>query len=180
MAGGRFRKGELIAMVLGFIVFWPVGLAILAWMLMVPRDTREEQTARWGAKISSMWHSGEGRCAERFQERMARKQERWAMKRERWMRRHGMGGGDWRPGSYDRSGNTAFDDWKAAELARLEEERKRLEDAQREFSSFLDDLKRAKDREEFDRFMAARKAQQEQQNQQPPHDPNGDPFPPAA
>ena len=54
-------------------------------------------------------------------------------------------------------GNSAFEDWKRGELDRLEQERRRLAEAEQEFAAFLDQLKRARDREEFDRFMAARK-----------------------
>jgi hypothetical protein len=56
------------------------------------------------------------------------------------------------------TGNVAFDQWKAAELARLEAERRKLEDAAREFAEFLDNVRHAKDREEFDRFMNERRA----------------------
>jgi Protein of unknown function (DUF2852) len=54
------------------------------------------------------------------------------------------------------SGNSAFEDWKRGELERLEQERQKLVAAQQEFADFLSQLKRAKDREEFDRFLAAR------------------------
>jgi hypothetical protein len=45
------------------------------------------------------------------------------------------------------TGNTAFDSYRAETLKRLEEER----DA---FLSFLDELRSAKDRAEFDQFMS--------------------------
>jgi hypothetical protein len=54
------------------------------------------------------------------------------------------------------SGNAAFDEHREAVLRRLEEERQALDEQQRQFGEFLADLKRAKDREEFDRFMAGR------------------------
>ncbi len=54
------------------------------------------------------------------------------------------------------TGNAAFDEWRAGELARLEAERRKLEDAQREFSEFVENVRKAKDREEFERFMNAR------------------------
>jgi hypothetical protein len=56
------------------------------------------------------------------------------------------------------SGNTAFDAHRAAVLARLEEERRQLDAQQAEFQAFIQQLRRAEDREEFDRFMAARDA----------------------
>jgi Protein of unknown function (DUF2852) len=48
------------------------------------------------------------------------------------------------------SGNRAFDDYRADTLRRLEEE-------QREFKEFLQRLRFAKDRAEFDQFMAERR-----------------------
>ena len=56
------------------------------------------------------------------------------------------------------TGNAAFDEWRTAELARLDEERRKLDDAQREFAEYVDAIRRAKDREEFERFMAERRA----------------------
>ena len=47
------------------------------------------------------------------------------------------------------SGNWAFDEYRAETLRRLEEE-------QREFKEFLDRLRHAKDKAEFDQFMAER------------------------
>jgi hypothetical protein len=64
-----------------------------------------------------------------------------------------------RPGGYGfaHSGNAAFDDYKRAELRRLEEERRKIEEEQAAFRQFVDKLRRAKDQDEFDRFMAERK-----------------------
>jgi len=56
------------------------------------------------------------------------------------------------------SGNDAFDTYKREQLKRLDEERRRLEDEQRAFRDFVDRLRRAKDQDEFDRFMAERRA----------------------
>ena len=64
-----------------------------------------------------------------------------------------------RAGGYvSRSGNFAFDDYRDAELKRLDEERRRLEEERREFEAYVHDLRRARDKEEFDRFMADRAA----------------------
>ena len=51
------------------------------------------------------------------------------------------------------TGNRAFDEWRATELARLEEERQKLVAAEREFAEFMENLRQARDREEFERFM---------------------------
>ena len=58
------------------------------------------------------------------------------------------GGGFW--GGPPSSGNHAFDDTAAKRCSRLEEE-------QREFREFLDRLRFAKDKTEFDHFMAERR-----------------------
>lgn len=61
-----------------------------------------------------------------------------------WQRWTGAGGA---PPS---SGNRAFDDYRAETL-------KRLEDEQKEFGEFLDRLRFAKDKSEFDQFMNERR-----------------------
>ena len=58
-----------------------------------------------------------------------------------------------RYGFQGRTGNAAFDEYRAQELKRLEEERRRLEAMRAEFEKFLGELRRVKDQEEFDRFM---------------------------
>ena len=53
------------------------------------------------------------------------------------------------------SGNAAFDDWRAAEMSRLDEERRKLDDAKREFDDYVSELRRARDQEEFNAFKAS-------------------------
>ena len=72
-------------------------------------------------------------------ERMQRKMD--------WMRSR-MSGGPWNYAPS--SGNRAFDEYRADTLRRLEEE-------QREFREFLDRLRFAKDKTEFDQFMSERR-----------------------
>jgi hypothetical protein len=97
-------KGAWIAvMVLGFIFFWPVGLALLAYMI-------------WSKRMFN------GSCARRTRQA-----------------RH----------AFSSSGNMAFDAYKEETLRRLEEE----QDA---FESFLQRLREAKDKAEFDQFMDER------------------------
>ena len=50
------------------------------------------------------------------------------------------------------TGNAAFDEWRDAELKRLEEERRKLDDARKEFDEYVRELRRARDREEFESF----------------------------
>jgi hypothetical protein len=75
------------------------------------------------------------------------KQEHWAHRGYR----HGFGCRT-RWHTYQSSGNSAFDAYRDETLKRLEEE-------QKAFSEFLDRLRKAKDKAEFDQFMAERKAQ---------------------
>jgi hypothetical protein len=68
-----------------------------------------------------------------------------------WMRSR-VSGGPWNgPWNYaPSSGNRAFDEYRTETL-------RRLEDEQREFREFLDRLRVAKDKTEFDAFMAERR-----------------------
>lgn len=121
------RPAWLGLMVLSFIVFWPLGLAVLAFLL-------------WSGRMGHGW--GRGWSCSSNGER-GRWQQRFA---DKWERR---GGDAWR-GPFSPSGNRAFDEYREATL-------KRLEDEQREFREFLERLRLAKDREEFDQFMSDRK-----------------------
>ncbi|NNG02473.1 MAG: DUF2852 domain-containing protein [Inquilinus sp.] len=113
------KPAWIAAMILGFIVFWPIGLAILGYMI-------------WSGRMGCSMGAG-----------------RW--------RRHGEGnggsGGPWFGGRGSRmasSGNAAFDEYREETLRRLEEE-------QKGFVEFLDSLRRAKDKAEFDQYMADRR-----------------------
>lgn len=110
-------------MVLGFIVFWPVGLAILAYLI-------------WSGRMSCGKHGGAGRW--------------YNAERTRWS--------GWRRS--ESSGNHAFDEYRTETL-------RRLEDEQREFLEFLERLRHAKDKAEFDEFMADRRRRSEGPAPQP-------------
>jgi hypothetical protein len=62
-------------------------------------------------------------------------------------------------GGFASTGNAAFDEYRRSELERLEEERRKLDEEARDFRNFVEELKRAKDREEFDAYMAKRRGQ---------------------
>jgi len=61
-------------------------------------------------------------------------------------------------GGFASTGNAAFDEYRRSELERLEAERRRLDEEARDFRDFVEELKRAKDREEFDAYMAKRRS----------------------
>lgn len=134
--GARWRPLELAAMIGGFILFWPIGLAVLALKIWQKRSGDQGDLA--------------GFAMGRFEEARQQTSDLFRGEGRGWS----QGGGDW-GGS---SGNRAFDDWRAAELARIEEERRKLDEARREFSEYRDHLRKAKDREEFDRFVRERDA----------------------
>ena len=72
----------------------------------------------------------------------------------------GFSGMKWPGSGSASSGNQAFDDYRATTLRRLEEE-------QVEFRDFLDRLRHAKDKEEFDAFMAQHRPRPTPPNDQP-------------
>lgn len=53
------------------------------------------------------------------------------------------------------SGNAAFDEWREAEMERLREEKRKLDEARDAFEEHLKELRRARDREEFEAFTKA-------------------------
>jgi hypothetical protein len=79
--------------------------------------------------------------------------ERMQGKMDRMRERMGGAPGNWGFWSGPTSGNHAFDEYRAETLRRLEEE-------QSEFRSFLDRLRFAKDKAEFDQFMSERRNRQ--------------------
>ena len=99
---------NIVLMVLGFIIFWPLGLAMLAWIIWGDRVMEKVQDAE------VHWHTR-------------------------------------------KTGNAAFDDYRREQLDRLEEERRQLDQEAEDFQTFLHDLRRARDKDEFDRFMSARR-----------------------
>lgn len=116
-------------MVLGFIIWWPLGLAMLAYIVWgdrlhdTIRDKRQEFTA-YGAGANG-WQNNTRRQA---------------------------------------TGNAAFDDYRAEELDRLKEERRRLDGEVKEFEEYLSNLRMARDREEFNRYMKERDTRRSRSN----------------
>ena len=96
------KAAWIAATVAGLIVFWPAGLALLAYMIWSKRMFKSSS------------------CAKRSSHRHMTTRS---------------------------TGNAAFDAYKADTLARLEEE-------QTNFEAFLTRLREAKDKAEFDQFMA--------------------------
>ena len=109
------KPAWIVLMLLGFIYWWPVGLATLAFLIGSGRmgSLKSVGMSRWHGGVDQMRSAGT-----------------W-----------------WQP---SRSGNQAFDEYRTETLRRLEEE-------QHEFQDFLRRLRQAKDKAEFDQFMAERR-----------------------
>jgi hypothetical protein len=120
------RPAWIALMIVGFILFWPIGLALLIYLIWSRRMFCSRH-GRYG-----QWYGPDGREARR------EAREEWRA----WKRRHRWG--------QSGSGNVAFDEYREETLRRLDEE-------QREFRDFLDRLRAAKDRAEFDQFMDERR-----------------------
>ena len=117
----------IVAMILGFIFWWPLGLIILGITI--------------GSRKMGCWG---GRGYDRWQDRMQDKMDRMRAKMD------SFGQGPWGHAGSGSSGNRAFDEYRTDTLRRLEEE-------QREFREFLQRLRMAKDKSEFDQFMTERR-----------------------
>ncbi|PCJ71383.1 MAG: hypothetical protein COA62_01915 [Rhodobiaceae bacterium] len=104
-------KGAWIAiMIVTFILFWPLGLVVLGYLI-------------WSGKMQS------------------------------WKREHRCGSRGHRRHRSRSTGNTAFDEYRNETLRRLDDEREA-------FEAFVDQLRRAKDQEQFDKFMTERSTEQ--------------------
>ena len=95
------RPAWIATLVIAFILVWPIGLAILFYMIWSGRMNCSRKKSPW---------------------------RKWA-----------------KP-----TGNVAFDEYR-------EETLRRLEDEQSAFETFLGNLRRAKDKAEFDQFMDERR-----------------------
>jgi Protein of unknown function (DUF2852) len=113
------KPAWIALMILGFFIWWPLGLATLAFII------------------------GRGRTT--FSNSNGRGLSRWLGTAD-----HIRPAGTWWQPSPQPSGNRAFDEYRQETL-------RRLEDEQREFQEFLRRLRMAKDKAEFDQFMAERR-----------------------
>ena len=120
----EWTPATIALMVLGFVVFWPLGLAMLAYILFGDRLRGFKRNVNQAADgMFSNFRCGPGR---RYRS------------------------------NFNSSDNVVFDDWRKTELDRLEQERRKLDEMRAEFDSYVRELRRAKDQEEFDRFMRER------------------------
>ena len=107
------KPAWITAMILSFVLWWPICLGVLAYLIW---------SGRMGCGNRTQWKDYLTTEARRF------------------------GGG---MSAFRSTGNRAFDEYREETLKRLEEEAN-------EFQSFLQRLRHAKDKAEFDQFMAER------------------------
>ena len=117
---GRWSALNIVLMIVGFALFWPLGLAMLAWIV-------------WGDEI--------GRKTEEFKGQF----KSFSGRASSFSAANSFGLRD--------TGNVAFDEYRTREIKRLDEERRKIDEMRAEFETFLKELRRVKDQEEFDRFM---------------------------
>jgi hypothetical protein len=125
-----FHPFWILLIILGFWAWWPLGLVALGCTI--------------GRRRMACGYRGGMNHWDSKMQRMQDKMDRVRAKMESF-----GGGRDWW-GSPPTSGNRAFDDYRTETLKRLEEE-------QVEFRDFLSRLRFAKDKTEFDQFMAERR-----------------------
>ncbi len=125
------RPAWLAVMILGFIVFWPIGLMVLGYLI-------------WSGRMGCWKHGGAGRWhfygADQGRSRGGKRSH------------GGRHGGRHAQAA---SGNTAFDEYRDETLRRLEHERA-------EFEGYLERLRHAKDKAEFDAFMDEQRRRSEE------------------
>ena len=125
------KPAWIALVILGFFIHWPVGLAVLAFLIWSGR------MGCWKHEYAGRWQpNGNGRGSDWGSHWFGHRRER-------------------------SSGNRAFDEYRTETLRRLEEE-------QKEFKEFLTRLRFAKDKAEFDEFLADRRRRSQGPDAPPP------------
>lgn len=115
------KIGWLTVTVLAFMLAWPAGAAVVGYLAVSGR------LQAWRAELPQSFGEAFGTW---FNPQSKPRARNWAGFR-----------------SASSSGNRSFDEYRDAEMRRLEQE-------QREFQAFLEKLRHARDKAEFDAFMA--------------------------
>src|ERR1700732_4327996 len=94
--GEPWKPVEILAMVLGFIVFWPIGLAVLGWKFWQKKSGYPGDIVSFGREKWEKWANRTHNSGD------------WGFAVNNWTTSgRGMGS----------TGNRAFDEWRAGELA---------------------------------------------------------------
>lgn len=118
---GNWSGLNILAMVIGFIVFWPLGLFMIYWILSGRNAVELPGVARrlW-AKMTGKWDFTE-----------------------------------------DTESNVVFNEYQQTQYDRIHEIKQEIKARSRRFHEFKADVKRRKDQEEFDHFMASNPSRSE-------------------
>jgi hypothetical protein len=138
--------------IIGFMLWWPIGLVMLCvaiWNKKMGRAAFGYGPAAGGPGPNGWSNAGSGGG--------------WSPPWMSW--KSWCCGGNTARGVPPSSGNHAFDEYRNQTLQRLEEE-------QREFSAFLERLRFARDKAEFDQFMNERRQPPATTNEPPTHQDN--------
>ncbi len=124
---------EIGAVLGGFVVFWPLGLLALFMKF------KKGELWKGASDMQAPWTNWKSPrdAADHFAGSWARR--------------------DWH-GPAAQTGNHAFDEYRKAKIEELEVLRRKLDDERKAFDEFLSKLRHAKDREDFERFMADKNA----------------------
>jgi hypothetical protein len=131
MAKRRWSAPEIGVVVGSFILFWPLGIAALAIKLT------KGELWRGASDAVPPWQNWKSDNRFDFS--------------QKWKSSFRDG-----PMSGNMTGNQAFDDYRKAAYEKLEAERRKLDEERKEFADYVAKVRRAKDQDEFDRFMNER------------------------
>ena len=128
----RWSFLEIAVIVGSFIVFWPLGIAALILKLV------KGELWSGASDMAPPWQKWQDKESFGFA-------KGWQPSRGAWQHN---------------SGNVAFDAYRKEQLDKLEAMRRKLDDERKAFAEHLSKLRMAKDKEEFDRFMAEKQPPQ--------------------
>ncbi len=114
----------------GFALFWPVGLVAL-FMKM-----KKGEIWKGASEMEAPWSNWQ-----KTSDTVSNFAGKWQ-----------------RQNSAYATGNAAFDEYRKTKMEELEAMRRKLDDERKAFDEFLSKLRHAKDREDFERFMADKNA----------------------
>lgn len=128
--GWRWKPVDIAVLAIAFVVWWPLGIAVLAWKLWNDRQPVPQDLGQW-------IQTGATKVQQGFDSVMA-----------------GFGSGSFASGP-ETTGNAAFDAHVREEWARIEADKRKLQDEIAAFKSFLAS-ERSGDADAYDRFRRRR------------------------
>jgi len=128
---------EIGAVIGGFVVFWPLGL------LALYLKHKKGEIWKGASEMQGPWT--QWKSPQDAAEHMAGTCGAW---KRGWTAKNWQG--------FAPTGNHAFDEYRKAKMEELEALRRKLEEERTAFDDFLAKLRQAKDKDDFERFMAER------------------------